>query len=102
MRKVSMPAAVKIGPHTYTVIRSYRKGANGYCDMDGLKLAVQPRLRRTKAQEVLLHEIMHALTHPTLCGGGQFTDEEFVTGVTPLLLQVLKDNPDLISYLTQA
>ena len=99
MRSVPMPGAVKIGPHTYTIIRAYRKGENGYCDMDSLKLAVQPRLRKTKAQEVLLHEIMHALTHPTLCSARKFTDEDFVTGVTPLLLQTLKDNPDLIEYL---
>jgi hypothetical protein len=64
-------------------------------------MAVQPRLRRSKAQEVLLHEIMHALTHPTLCGGDKFTDEEFVTGVTPILLQVLQENPGLLSYLAQ-
>lgn len=99
--KLRMPESVKIGPHTYTIVRAYRNGANGYCDMDGLKLAVQPRLRKTKAQEVLLHEIVHALTHPTLCGSGKFTDEEFVTGVTPLLLQVLKENPGLLSYLIQ-
>ena len=99
MSRVLMPISVKIGPHIYTVVRAYRNGANGFCDIDGLKVAVQPRLRKTKAQEVLLHEIMHALTHPTLCGSGKFTDEEFVTGVTPLLLQVLKDNPDLLEYL---
>ena len=99
MRKAAMPDSVKIGPHTYTIVRAYRNGANGYCDMDGLKLAVQPSLRRSKAQEVLLHELMHALTHPTLCSAEKFTDEEFVTGVTPLLLQVIQENPDLLEYL---
>lgn len=100
MRKAKMPESIKIGPHTYTLVRAYRKGANGYCDMDGLKLAVAPRLRKTKAQEVLLHEILHAITHPTLCSAEKFTDEEFVTGMTPILLQVLKENPDLLTYLT--
>lgn len=100
MRKAKMPESIKIGPHTYTLVRAYRNGANGYCDMDGLKLAVAPRLRKTKAQEVLLHEILHALTHPTLCSAEKFTDEEFVTGMTPILLQVLKENPDLLTYLT--
>jgi hypothetical protein len=55
-----------------------------------------------KSQEMLLHEILHACTYPALTAEKKkYTDEEFVETVAPLLLQVIKQNPQLLVYLMQ-
>ena len=95
-----MPASVKVGPHVYRITRKPHKH-NGECDFDGISINVKPRLRLQKSREILVHELLHACTHPSLNGDDRHTDEEFVTGVTPVLLQVLQDNPDLLEYLTK-
>lgn len=96
-----MPQTVKVGPHVYSVLRKSGIGYNGECSFDTLQIVVKTRLRRSKAQEILVHEILHACTHPSLNGSEKMQDEEFVDGVAPTLLQVLQDNPELIEYLTQ-
>jgi len=73
---------------------------HGGCDFNTVTISVQERLRKSKAQEVLLHECLHAASYPTL-NDQTVSDEKFVDGLTPTLLQVLKDNPELLEYLTQ-
>lgn len=94
-----MPATIKVGPHSYRIVRK-PLGYNGLCDFDALTITVKPRLRRSKAKEILLHEVLHACTHPTLNGTKKYGDEDFVSGLAPVLLQVFQDNPCLVSYLT--
>lgn len=99
-----MPKTVKVGPHTYSVLRlskSQMNGDLGGCDTNTLQLSVQQRLKKSKAKEILVHEMLHACTHPSFLGDDKFTDEDFVTAVAPVLLQVIQDNPDLLLYLTQ-
>lgn len=99
-----MPAKIKVGPHVYSVIRkpsSAMGNNNGYCKADALEIWVRQRLKRSKASEVLLHECLHATTHPVLIQGGKYDDEEFITSIAPVLLQVLQDNPELVEYLAQ-
>lgn len=89
----------------YSVIRSAKPPGgntpNGLCDFDGLKLYIKKGLKKSIAQETLLHEVLHACTSPLLNGEEQLSDEKFVTGVSPVLLQVMRDNPKLLEYLTQ-
>lgn len=99
MTKAPMPQSIKVGPHVYTVTRKAMR-PNGECDFDGVTINVKPRLRRGKAKEILLHEVLHACTHPSLNTDKKLTDEDFVTGVSPALLQVIQDNPDLLAFLT--
>jgi hypothetical protein len=94
-----MPTSVKVGPHIYAIVRQAASGGNGWCDFNALQIIVKPRLRRGKAREILLHEILHACTYPSLNGCGRYTDEEFVTGISPALLQVIVENPKLLAYL---
>ena len=72
----------------------------GNCDTNTLQIWIRQKLRRSKAREILLHEVLHACTHPWIVQGGKFEDEEFVTAVAPVLLLVLQDNPELVEYLT--
>ena len=100
---MGMPTSVKVGPHVYPIIRKPKSEMknHGLCDWDKVQILVQERLRKSKAQEVLLHEVVHACTYPSMADVQNKTDEEFVDVVSPLLLQVLQDNPDLIEYLTK-
>lgn len=96
-----MPKTIKVGPHVYTVVRKTTSGWNGECDFDVLQITVKKRLRKSKAREILLHEVLHACTHPSLNGNKSYKDEDFVDGVSPALLQVLQENPEFVEYLTR-
>lgn len=99
MTRAPMPSAVRVGCHAYAIVRKPGISYNGECQFDSLQITVKARLRRSKAQEILLHEVLHACTHPTLNGGRKLTDEDFVDGVAPTLLQVIQDNPGLLEFL---
>ncbi len=73
----------------------------GDCDCNGLQITVKQRLKKSKAQEILLHEIQHAIILQSLMGDKLYEDEDFICAISPVLLQVIKENPDLIDYLTQ-
>lgn len=90
------PRKVVVGAHTYKVRLSKIKQL-GCCDYDTQVLKLRPGMEPDKDKEVLLHEVLHACGYPTLCG----KDEEFVDAIAPVLLQVMRDNPQLVEYLTQ-
>lgn len=100
-----MPKTMKVGPHVYTVLRKPKSQMSnedlGGCDFNTLQISVQQRLRKSKAREILLHELLHACTYPSLSSGDKYTDEQFVETTAPILLQVIQENPELIAYLTQ-
>lgn len=96
MHKIPMPSSIKVGPHVYEVIRKTPNGDHGLCDTANLKIGVKRGLKRSLAQDALLHEVLHTCVHPDT----PHEEEGFVLGVTPRLLQVLQDNPNLVAYLT--
>ena len=93
-----MPDRVKVGAHVYSIVRGAFKDHGG-CDFNTLTITVRLRLRKSKAQEILLHEILHACTYPTMASVQGKTDEEIVDAIAPTLLQVLRENPLLVEYL---
>ena len=109
MATAQMPKTVKVGTHVYSILRKTNaqmpvidgEKPHGCCDFNGLQILIAKGLRKSKAKEFLLHEILHACTYPSFNGNTQMTDEGFVTAVSPVLLQVMQDNPDLLTYLTQ-
>lgn len=52
--------------------------------------------------ETLLHEILHCVTESAGINAelGEAEEEKLVRRVAPLLLDVLRRNPDLVAYLT--
>lgn len=93
-RRLREPAQVKIGVHPHTVHRVPGKTMGdrlGDSDPDGLTIRLRKFLRRSKAREILLHEIIH------LCDFQ--IPEKWVDRLAPILLGVLRDNPELITYL---
>jgi len=106
MPRPKMPETIRVGAHTYKVIRrpSREMGdENAYVKVDKLEIAVVKGLRFTVAQEKLLHEVNHAAVSPALFYTSPKTpaeyEEAFVDTLTPPLLQVLQDNPDLVEFL---
>lgn len=98
-----MPQTVKIGPHVYSIVRKSKRDMEdlGQCDFNNVQISIRKRLHLQKAMEVLVHEILHGCTYPSMAAVSNKTDEDFVDVTAPMLLQVLKDNPDLLAYLTQ-
>ena len=99
-----IPRTIKVGPHTYTVVRKTAEempDSLGSCEFDDLQIWIRKRLRTSKAKEILLHEVLHACTHPTMNCSGDHSDEDFVAAVAPVLLEVMLENPKLVEYLTK-
>lgn len=104
MATVQMPKTVRVGAHTYTILRKTKaamNGDHGECDTNTLQISIQKRLRKSVAQETLVHELLHSCNYPTFIGKKQTTEEEIVEALSPVLLQVIQGNPDLLAYLTQ-
>ncbi len=99
-----MPSTVRVGPHAYKILRKRRaemplidgEKPNGYQDGNLLEIGVLKSARRSKAQEWLLHECLHALWP----NGFDVVEEKVITDLAPKLLQVLQENADLVTYLT--
>lgn len=103
-RKPKIPRTVKVGPHTYTILLRAKsqmpdgEETAGHCDPSSLQISIQARMKRSKTQEILFHELGHACTYPELWDTTA-TDEVFVTATAPRMLQVIQDNPSLVEYL---
>ena len=101
---MDMPKSVKVGPHVYSVLRKLKSEMPndlGSCDSTSLQIWVRHRLKKSKAAEILIHETIHACLHSIANGGSHNEEEAFVEGLSPMLLQVIQDNPGLLAYLTQ-
>ena len=101
-----IPHTIKVGPHVYSIVRKTVEempDALGNTDFDTNEIRIRKNMRKTKSQEVLLHELLHTTTYPSFTGvyegEEKLMTEEFVNAVAPVLLQVLKDNPKLVGYL---
>lgn len=97
-----MPKMVRVGPHVYSVLRkpgSVMGETLGHCDSSALQIWIKERLRKSKAQEILLHELLHAIILQALDTTKKHDDEAYVVVTAPLLLQVFHDNPELVAYL---
>lgn len=102
MSAAPMPKSIKVGAHVYTILRKPKSQfeEEGLCVSDKLEITIRQRLKRSKAQEVLVHELIHAAGYPSFWDKWP-GEEKFVVAVSPVLLQVLQDNPDLVAYLTE-
>jgi hypothetical protein len=116
------PTAIKIGPHTYTVYWSKASWAKYLNKGDDQKYAgrTQNLLTRifinawsmslSQQQETLLHETLHACWFVSGWGDDEYgwpnedkdqIEEHLIRLNSPILLQVLQDNPVLIEWLTE-
>ncbi len=104
---MKLPSRVKVGPHVYRVISDKglgeRASAAGICGADSQEIRIDSALGRTVKKETLLHECGHAAwTQTELDRKYSDDDEETVLwSLTPLLLGILRDNPELVRFLLE-
>lgn len=104
------PAFVKVGPYRYRVlvdsdkIREYeheRKGMfAGYTHVSASLIVLDPDVSSQFRRETLWHEVKHAVAN-VVGLEGKLSEEEVLQKVSPMELAVLRDNPELVIYLTE-
>ncbi len=107
-----LPRSIQIGPLPYSVdgtpegmmrVKADEASAyvTGYIDYRKLVITVDTQLPFPRTAEALMHEVLHGVLH---CAGVNWLireDEHFVEMVAPMLLDTLRRNPDLVTYLTK-
>lgn len=109
MADPALPDALTIGPHRYQV-RSDRdtgallraEGSNGDSRPCDLLIRIDTERPPSAIAETLLHEALHCAWHQTsFTASPNLSDHEeaIVTALAPLLLGMVRANPDLVAYL---
>jgi hypothetical protein len=98
---------IYVSPHWFEV--KYQKdlaknaGATGTCAEDEQYILIDPELGATVMRETMLHEILHAVWHQTELDNRYSNDEEekIVWTLAPRLLALIRENPDLMTFLME-
>jgi hypothetical protein len=104
------PKTIKVGSRIYKVSARRRdlhrtqseiqQSVLGATMNHRLKIHLDKKAAAGVVQETLLHEVLHAVTEFTgLDDNLGESEEDFVNRLSPVLLQVLRDNPELVEYL---
>lgn len=107
-----IPHSVKVGPHTYKIVRKRgemnqkridmaERDLVGQCDHAILQITVDPDLANGAQKDTLLHEVLHAVYNVVGAEGQKLAEEETIVRLTPTLLDTLQRNPGLVAYLTE-
>lgn len=78
--------------------------AFGSCDCGKSEIVLRgpDGISEDKCRETLLHEVLHAVIGTSRIppfGHGEEVEEDFVSMLAPVLLDTLRDNPDLVNAL---
>ena len=107
--KPKLPKTVIIGSHTYAVSVKPRaemydvdpeEQLLGLCRFTEIEIWLQRGMKRSKTQEILLHEVLHACGYPAMSGAEGQSEESIVDAIAPMLLGVMQKNPSLVAYLS--
>ena len=108
MPKPAIPTTLRIGPHTYdirhdpeTAKRVRAAGHAGNSEAQQLLIQLDTDQPHTQLADTLIHESLHCMWNQTSLPAGLSAEEEAVVlALSPLLLGMLRDNPELVAYLT--
>jgi hypothetical protein len=104
------PSRVIVGPFPYVVLtdpkhvakarRRAHDGRLGETDTTHLQIMVDAELPVAQVRDTVLHEVLHAVTWTV--GGWRKGDgeDDYIGRVSPILLDTLRRNPQLVAYLT--
>jgi hypothetical protein len=99
------PKVIKVGPFPFRVVRKPDKIADG--EKVGDTSIARSRIRYAADQSMmqkratLLHEVLHAVAHTAAIDDEEkLTQEEWIGRIESGLLGVLRENPDLVKFLT--
>jgi Zn-dependent peptidase ImmA (M78 family) len=101
---VKPPSKVRVGPLVYSVVLDDAKvpvDHYGICDKDRTEIHLDPDQSEIRLRLSLVHELLHALSDlGDLRDMDSVAEEERVVRMAPVLLQVIRENPKLLEYLT--
>lgn len=103
---------IAVGPHVYEVVidkdainacsAKLDEPVVGQCDTSACQIVIDPDQSPTQLLDTLLHEVLHACFD--LIGASSDvdhdTEEKLVRRLSPVLIQVLRDNPGLVDEIT--
>lgn len=97
-----VPATVQIGPYTYTValVERVRDDAWAYIEFGQRAITIQSGLPPCAIRAALMHEVTHGANNLAGMTDGKRSEEAFTTRQAPILLDVLRRNPQLVAFLT--
>jgi hypothetical protein len=106
------PKTVKIGKTTYKVVFTqhdfliendlYAYSTYGILSN---QIVLDPTMGRKELQENVVHELLHCMMHEaggydfTVADSGRSRGHRWIRPITPVLAQVLRENPELVKWL---
>ena len=98
---------IKIGQFAYTVVEDDLQDADGQkgCTYAQLgQIRISPYLSQSQRRATLLHEALHGCADFAgfVDDKIKYTEEEFVTRLSPILLTMMAENPELMKELCEA
>lgn len=98
------PTSIKVGPFHYRVVEDADLVGRDRCGeirYGTLTIALSPNTAPDRQAETLLHEVLHAVWEIGLdvVSEPKHNTETVIERLSPHLLSVLRDNPDLVAYL---
>lgn len=111
MAKKKKPWPIKIAPYEYTVKHqrgfAQSSGADGATMESDELIILDNDIQGNYEKEVLLHEAMHAMWGQTSLdrdypdGPPDSEGEKIIFTLAPRILALLRDNPELVKWLTE-
>lgn len=106
-----LPEYLVVGPYTYKI--NYVDNINFVIDPNGIsdsqkdgftvhhkqQIYISTDMYHDMMSDTLLHEMMHVILRAIAAYDDDDEEEELVSRVTPILLQVIRDNPELIDFI---
>lgn len=104
---MAFPPRVKIGHKWFTLTED--KGltsvaeVTGVCGADTQEIRIDGDLGDDTRRETVLHELLHGVWNLTLLEKLYSAEqaEQVIYALSPFILGMLQDNPDLVLYLTE-
>lgn len=97
------PKKIKVGPFFFKIkyanLNDMNRGdSSGYTVFENRHIYIEKSYDEDLQSEILLHEILHVIWW--IAGIKERDDEESIIRMeSPLMLGVLRDNPDLVNFL---
>lgn len=103
--KQRFPKMVRVGPR-YLKLRkekglSFKADVTGVAGVDMQKIYIDADLGKEAEQDTVLHELLHAVWNQTTLEKAFTAEQEEMVlhSISPWILMLLKDNPELVDYL---
>jgi hypothetical protein len=96
-----LPRRLRIGGGRWDVRVRRLRGKYGETQLNQSVVTLDPDQSTVVARDTLLHEVLHAVIANTSLGLGRKAEERLIRTLSPQLLAVLRDNPQLVLFLTR-